>query len=205
MFSADAWLQHFNPRTRVGCDPGARRRVLRRSISIHAPGWGATAEVRRITTMNIFQSTHPGGVRRRRSHHEHHRHRYFNPRTRVGCDQPTAQFREINKISIHAPGWGATYRGSGLYGCAAYFNPRTRVGCDIIGKPTLTSVQDFNPRTRVGCDMDVRGEILPCILFQSTHPGGVRPRNIPNQTMTTAFQSTHPGGVRLYCSYTRLV
>ena len=56
---------------------------------------------------------------------------YFNPRTRVGCDKTNCTICTKRRISIHAPGWGAT--------------PQRR--------PSR--------------------HILP--LFQSTHPGGVRP------------------------------
>ena len=33
---------YFNPRSRVGSDPGPASRLLARGISIHAPVWGAT-------------------------------------------------------------------------------------------------------------------------------------------------------------------
>ena len=61
--------------------------TIRRTISIHAPGWGAT--FRQISSKHLqsrFQSTHPGGVRP------------GGRQTRPG-NRP---------ISIHAPGWGAT-------------------------------------------------------------------------------------------------
>ena len=54
---------HFNPRTRVGCDdfsPECRRWVV---ISIHAPAWGATHLIPYFGKAQIFQSTHPRGVR----------------------------------------------------------------------------------------------------------------------------------------------
>ena len=107
---ADFAAQHFNPRTRVGCDsktddilsrltrfqsthPGGVRLVLGADtafaddISIHAPGWGATRG--RITARRFIMN--------------------FNPRTRVGCDcPPGATPIWLEYISIHAPGWGAT-------------------------------------------------------------------------------------------------
>ena len=76
----------FNPRTRMGCDPhlvgayllglvsihapawgattikyGTR---LTSSVSIHAPAWGATLLSLKYNLKNLFQSTHPHGVRR---------------------------------------------------------------------------------------------------------------------------------------------
>ena len=59
--------------------------------------------------MNIFQSTHPSGVR----------HEYL-------CLGRSAEL-----ISIHAPQWGATSQ-LGCCRCSVvYFNPRTPVGCDF--------------------------------------------------------------------------
>ena len=77
---------NFNPRTRVGCDdmddvefkrdagfqsthPGGVRHTTAGSasgsstISIHAPGWGATIKYKKVCSHCGFQSTHPGGVR----------------------------------------------------------------------------------------------------------------------------------------------
>ena len=99
---------YFNPRTRVGCDcilqqPDRAAQM----ISIHAPAWGATQTSKKLQGLNLFQSTHPRGVRPKRE-----MQRYFlcnfNPRTRVGCDvQLSAPYRRYD-ISIHAPAWGAT-------------------------------------------------------------------------------------------------
>ena len=122
----------FNPRTRVGCDPQA----YQDPVGI----W-------------TFQSTHPRGVRpigTARLSCEGS----FNPRTRVGCDprlsrcsMPSPRFNPrtrvgcdftavkvslmLDRVSIHAPAWGATARPTGpWWGPCAGFNPRTRVGCD---------------------------------------------------------------------------
>ena len=55
------------------------------SVSIHAPVWGATLGL-----------------------HDIHQKRGFNPRTRVGCDNPDHLFLGTRQVSIHAPVWGAT-------------------------------------------------------------------------------------------------
>ena len=76
---------HFNPRTPVGCDPASGSPSAWRTISIHAPQWGATSRLSRRPKASGFQSTHPSGVRlpglrlRRGAWN-------FNPRTPVGCD-----------------------------------------------------------------------------------------------------------------------
>ena len=55
---------NFNPRTRVGCDPGLSLGGYPRLISIHAPAWGATLIWHLLYALCKFQSTHPRGVRR---------------------------------------------------------------------------------------------------------------------------------------------
>ena len=122
----------FNPRTHMGCDRIWRvpRQGVR--VSIHAPTWGATGQyqaVRRGTGVSIhaptwgatgvssfivssillFQSTHPHGVRR------------------------NAGIRKTYRVdvSIHAPTWGATEFGGQIPHYVCGFNPRTHMGCDL--------------------------------------------------------------------------
>ena len=106
---AGALTIYFNPRTRVGCDntplipshmpvkfQSTHPRGVRRNrvsairyklfISIHAPAWGATFFCRSLCAGTG----------------------YFNPRTRVGCDQVSTSGSRSYHISIHAPAWGAT-------------------------------------------------------------------------------------------------
>ena len=122
----------------------------------------------------------------------------FNPRTRVGCDRipstlaplavrfqsthprgvrrtAAARSRAGELVSIHAPAWGATRRGSHQISASGGFNPRTRVGCD----PSRNCMSSLTCR------------------FQSTHPRGVRLRERFSIDSMDEFQSTHPRGVRL--------
>ena len=71
----------------------------------------------------------------------------------MGCD-PSNILTNVAKerVSIHAPAWGATIKKS---------LPKTA----YVG---------FNPRTRVGCDHSWVPLILTSSAFQSTHPRGVR-------------------------------
>ena len=120
-------------------------------ISIHAPTWGATYNPNHVAPPEIFQSTHPRGVRHKAGddvikhrvfQSTHPRGvrlilsiqewwaRNFNPRTHVGCDQKY-QFwaMEISSFqSTHPRGvrrW-PEYRLTP----STNFNPRTHVGCD---------------------------------------------------------------------------
>ena len=82
----------------------------------------------------------------------------FNPRTRVGCDtRYCRRITRIEKVSIHAPAWGATED----------------------NKAHLSNSKCFNPRTRVGCDMRLRVFSFWEVMFQSTHPRGVRRASLP--------------------------
>ena len=77
-------------------------------ISIHAPQWGATInKLGDYLLKQIFQSTHPSGVRRTCAPPSYFVEN-FNPRTPVGCDEGHFITSKIRIISIHAPQWGAT-------------------------------------------------------------------------------------------------
>mgnify|MGYP003223757513 CR=1 FL=1 len=188
------------------------------SVSIHAPAWGATSPseffphlldmfqsthprgVRRdggyvpVMSTDAFQSTHPRGVRRRTARPQNWSSPCFNPRTRVGCDAaPDQRQAAEGRVSIHAPAWGATpsRRIYGSYfGC---FNPRTRVGCDPRSCPWPWPLSGFNPRTRVGCDC------RSCVEIVSIHAPAWGATGAAHWrcTFPSRFQSTHPRGVRL--------
>ena len=151
--------------------------VQQHPVSIHAPAWGATPQRQLyLSPRHWFQSTHPRGVRRAAGRQTRHEGIRFNPRTRVGCDYQPASFRvqaeafqsthprgvrlaidaenliRFDRVSIHAPAWGATDR------------PELR----------LSWFRCFNPRTRVGCDPYEGKDGRFYWSFQSTHPRGVR-------------------------------
>ena len=77
------------------------------------------------------------------------------------------------------------------------FNPRTRVGCDddaaLLADAPQVSIHAPAWGATSGCRQPA-GRIL---MFQSTHPRGVRPRPTSSPSSTSSFQSTHPRGVRL--------
>ncbi len=78
------------------------------------------------------------------------------------------------EVSIHAPAWGATEWG-GVLRLTLFIS---------IHAPAWGAALGFN---------------LPfiVIMFQSTHPHGVRPEKARKQAEDNVFQSTHPHGVRL--------
>ncbi len=121
----------------------------------------------------------------------------FNPRTREGCDKEGESAKRGSKsVSIHAPARGATLCDCQDKNDKKCFNPRTREGCDYIAHVTrkYKSVSIHAPARGA----TIFGEVEDwCLMFQSTHPRGVRhTTKEPTQTKTPLFQSTHPRGVR---------
>ena len=155
------------------------------------------------TALRWFQSTHPRGVRRRRGkpacgsdgfnprprvgcdlpvRRRAMRFYRFNPRTRVGCDLRRKHgVIHIQRVSIHAPAWGATRPSRPASTCCASFNPRTRVGCDFLTPPPASPTRSFNPRTRVGCDFITCNERLAHDVVSIHAPawGATRPQGGP--------------------------
>ena len=143
-----------------------------------------------------FQFTHPGGVRPR----------------------DLKFLKRISKVSIHAPGRGATQYGSTDSSGCVCFNSRTREGCDCSrgrhpiaygvsihapgrGATSLryllhSTKRSFNSRTREGCDHARRSGCPSSPCFNSRTREGCDVVSLLPHLGTGAFQFTHPGGVR---------
>ena len=180
---------------------GATQRVqyplLLGLISIHAPQWGATtrtfvwAKFRRIS----IHAPQWGATYLRRLMRAPHRD--FNPRTPVGCDSACGvDFSTADYFNPRTPVGCDSATGTVCGSPSTHFNPRTPVGCDSNQACSLGVPTNFNPRTPVGCDRQgpaedagpqisihapqwgatttPKGKIQVVILFQSTHPSGVR-------------------------------
>ena len=168
-------FEHFNPRTREGCDElypyslsdyirfqsthpwrmrleSTKAKFADYEISIHAPVKDATLYSLRSYSNAKFQSTHPWRMRQ------------LWP-SRFICSplfQSTHpwRMRPISVvpnfyamfISIHAPVKDATPLLVWPTPVAPDFNPRTREGCDAFWLHWDIVGGDFNPRTREGCD-----------------------------------------------------
>ncbi len=125
-----------------------------RSVSIHAPVWGATVAGDVCGGKSIRVSIHaPVWGATKGGQQLLNEFVGFNPRTRMGCDLQESV---------------------GLFFVIG-FNPRTRMGCDVeVFKHWVIRTDRFNPRTRMGCDKISAFALKSSILFQSTHPYGVR-------------------------------
>ena len=137
----------------MGCDHTAGKAFAFRHISIHAPQWGATTLFKGASGTVQFQSTHPSGVR---------------PRLPPTCSTPLS-FQSTHpsgvrlawrrnpagrgSISIHAPQWGATFER----------------GVTVWSKP----ISIHAPQWGATLHTPRCGPLF--LIFQSTHPSGVRP------------------------------
>ena len=68
------------------------------------------------------------------------------------------------------------------------------MGCDYSGNGRLPGYSDFNPRTPVGCDADPNLIYPGQVLFQSTHPSGVRRPSSRVTLRTSNFNPRTPVG-----------
>ena len=171
------------------------QRYLRGRVSIHAPARGATEVLERFCDEDLFQSTHPHGVRLSvvltslsgklfQSTHPHGVRLSsntdtsircgFNPRTRTGCDPTTLQpgFCRSKFQSTHPHGV-RQMRCRRIYGCSKFQSTHPH---GVRQRDSVRTVyrDSFNPRTRTGCDRENEKKTLRESLFQSTHPHGVR-------------------------------
>ena len=103
----------------------------------------------------------------------------FNPRTHTGCD-----------ASYLKP-----------YPRVASFNPRTHTGCDAQKEQPKEQPKSFNPRTHTGCDDHAKLLSYGILLFQSTHPHGVRLNDRKRlRSLSQCFNPrTHTGCDVYYC------
>ena len=122
--------------------------------------------------MGVFQSTHPCGVRSR-----HARHRpdvkWFQSTHPCGVRSIWSCVSAAALVSIHAPVWGANCFERKPLLSKGRFNPRTRVGCEKLVRkiPFFFIVSIHAP---VWGAKNVSDYILLHLMFQSTHPCGVR-------------------------------
>ena len=164
-------------------------------ISIHAPSRGATLIGRLTKDIELFQSTHPQGVRLVMTLITLYMAN-FNPRTLKGCDKPRRADTPPSSISIHAPSRGATY---------AQANDDRKQDISIHapsrGATYVRLLRGKRPQFQSTHPQGVRlkrKSLVTCLkLFQSTHPQGVRLNILVLACMLFQFQSTHPQGVRL--------
>ena len=95
-----------------------------------------------------------------------------------GATNTTMKANNFKKVSIHAPTRGATTQDYEGELQTFSFNPRTHTGCDFTNLKTMFRTKSFNPRTHTGCDVSYIHNNFTHSRFQSTHPHGVRQKNV---------------------------
>ena len=169
--------QRFNPRTRVGCDLSYQ----------YVAGY-----------VTKFQSTHPRGVRRVKSEKSLCDCQSFNPRTRVGCDGRILLL--VVRMGCFNPrtrvGCDCILTG-GRKSMCRFQSTHPRGVRRVKSEKSLCDCQSFNPRTRVGCDSN-RGFTTCRTKTVSIHAPawGATAQMQPLSIRQIMFQSTHPRGVR---------
>ena len=175
-FVAEHAGRHFNPRTPVGCDTSdCRFSSLRPYFNPRTPVGCDLTHNPYPLTHNIFQSTHPSGVRLVGWHVRDGERQISIHAPQWGATQGREFLGYAGVISIHAPQWGATLNdlpiGIGqakisihapqwgaTFGRLA--NPVARVisihtpqwGATRTIRRSACPRMHFNPRTPVGCD-----------------------------------------------------
>ena len=123
---------------------------------------------------DVFQSTHPRGVRRLLTLKDVAYYQFQSTHPRGVRPFSSRVRQQFSQVSIHAPTRGAT---SFCYLCI-----------------TFHVFQSTHPRGVRRC-LSVHFVVVS--PFQSTHPRGVRPSQLFLKCIKNEFQSTHPRGVRL--------
>ncbi len=163
----------FNPRTHTGCDAEISGRIEALSEFQSTHPHGVRHYELKVTDGDaVFQSTHPHGVRLGEVWFCWlGRHGGFNPRTHTGCDSRSYTQHVFIMVSIHAPTRGATLHG-----------PVLRRGIRVsIHAPTRGATEFMH----FCSDM---------LMFQSTHPHGVRLVSTINTRSPDCFNPrTHTG------------
>ena len=173
--SALPCLGHFNPRTPVGCDrssdtPYPRTRYYfnpRTPVGCDRNGWCPRSP------QPHFNPRTPVGcdslliISLRTGHH-------FNPRTPVGCDEIIHAVGGFDTISIHAPQWGAT-DGTATFRSDAVISihaPQWGATTDNqLISDTMIGISIHAPQWGA---TDPNSGTVQQVVFQSTHPSGVR-------------------------------
>ena len=160
-------------------------RTMLSMVSIHAPTWGATVRCR-ITSrksLGFNPRTHMGcdclGVSLVS------RSLCFNPRTHMGCDvAPPTKERE-ERVSIHAPTWGATLAKD-----------------DLVTQAKFQSTHPQGVRLRLVYKFYIRHTVS---IHAPTWGATPRPRHLPSGGEVSIHAPTWGATANVYLYYVRRV
>ena len=190
----------------MGSDISAKPPQAAQEVSIHAPAWGATGHYRRAVAESRFQFTLPRGERQPLAVAS------LSPLS-FQFTLPRGERHAIlfgidfdDRVSIHAPAWGATGRPLRSPYSPQCFNSRSRVGSDCRGAFRRLRDAGFNSRSRVGSDRTPPGRGLQEVVSIHAPAWGATPAagwhhrrgnvsiHAPAWGATFAFPVTNPNG-----------
>ena len=114
----------------------------------------------------------------------------------MGCDLWQFNFFQVSVVSIHAPTWGATLLSVFRAKFLSCFNPRTHMGCDAANLEIFLHKLGFNPRTHMGCDNRTNFDFIVNGVSIHAPTWGATLATLNAYKSELLFQSTHPHGVR---------
>ena len=133
---------------------------------------------------------------------------YTIPSKRISIHAPTRgatrqklSLSHAGIISIHAPTRGATIFYCSKLSPIHYFNPRTHEGCDSLMTGGNDMAKNFNPRTHEGCDSTRTNILLKHRISIHAPTRGATKNVFYSGAINMIFQSTHPRGVRQPLQY----
>ena len=149
---------------------------FRRIVSIHAPAWGATGHSsRRPTCGRKFQSTHPRGVRHDKAVAAEAAIAFQSTHPRGVRPARWYCMACQDRVSIHAPAWGATRRPRGHHELLYVSIHAPAWGATehraLYGSRYVVSIH----APAWGATLGMAAFLVQGGRFQSTHPRGVRP------------------------------
>ncbi len=169
--------------------------------------------------MEVFQSTHPRGVRPFSKYAQNYC-LHFNPRTHEGCDpkliiittegfvfqsthprgvrhDAAVETYGASSISIHAPTRGATPHNFDVIPCGFISIHAPTRGATFGRTRFIGDAENFNPRTHEGCDQGActASYTIASYFNPRTHEGCDFSEE-RTAADSKVFQSTHPRGVR---------
>jgi len=166
-------------------------------VSIHAPAWGATYTGKTKDALKIVSIHAPAWGATDEQARKTNELKFQSTRPRGARQIDLAAGRYCRRVSIHAPAWGATPISLDAYQVYLSFNPRARVGRDLLVLSILAANTCFNPRARVGRDMIVKEYKSRLLCFNPRARVG-RDRLVNwKYRIDREFQSTRPRGARL--------
>ena len=179
--------------------PSVWPKYLAIGVSIHAPGRGATQQGKDINYDAKVSIHAPGRGATCRCVVRRFQVYRFNSRTREGCDLAGSSFFfRLMSVSIHAPGRGATQAGlvAKMTLTVSIHAPGRGATCRYWRR--RRGVHSFNSRTREGCDYILAFWWVSAASVSIHAPGrGATKRHRTKEYTRLMFQFTHPGGVRL--------